>query len=378
MNLIERYIKKLIIERIYNGKVSLITGPRRVGKTTLLNQILNELSPEHIWINGDDFKDIIEFQNKNLNEYKSLIGKKKLLIIDEAQKIKNIGDILKLIIDNIPGIAVLVSGSSSLSLSGTIGEPLTGRKYDYNLFPFAQCEFKLQNENWLESLSKREQRLVYGTYPEIHNTIDINEKREILRNLINSYLFKDILEIEGVKSSQLLIKILRLLAYQIGSTVSINEICTQIGLSKNTVEKYLDLLEKVFIIFRIGGFSRNPRKEISKSGKYYFTDNGIRNAIINNFNPLEIRNDIGQLWENYIICERVKWQSYSRLFSNNYFWRTYDGQEIDWVEEREGKLFAYEMKYKKQNVNIPPAWKKTYKDSSFEVIDSENYLDFIS
>lgn len=376
MNYLNRYIEKSILERINDGKVIVILGPRRVGKTCLIEKLNELIKEDFLLINGDDLTSRNILENKSLIEYKEMIGSKKLLIIDEAQKINRAGEIIKIIADEIKGLKIIVSGSSALDINNRLGEPLTGRQYPYKLYPFAQCE--LNNlENIIETKSRINLRLIYGVYPEIELLHDLNRKKEYLSILVNSYLFKDLLELDSVKNSNKILQILKLLAFQIGSTVSINEISTQLSMSKILVEKYLDLLEKVYIIFTLTGYSRNLRKEISKSNKYYFIDNGIRNALINNFNPIDTRNDIGQLWENYIISERIKWQSYSKIYSNNYFWRTYDRQEIDWIEERDGKLYAYEIKYKKGKSKIPKAWREAYKDSEFEVIDSENYLKFI-
>ena len=306
-----------------------------------------------------------------------MIGNNNILIIDEAQKINQIGRILKLMIDELEGLKIIVTGSSAFDLSHQVGEPLTGRKFTFMLFPIAQCEL-LQQENLLQTRSNLEERLIYGSYPEIFNHTALEDKTDYLSELVNSYLFKDILVLDNIKNSSKLINILRLLAFQIGMEVSINEIARQIGLNKGTIEKYLDLLSKVFVIFKVEGFSRNLRKEISKSSRYYFWDNGVRNYLISNFNTMTIRNDIGQLWENYIISERLKFQNYNQLHVNNYFWRTYDKQEIDWIEERGGKIFAYEIKYNKNKVKIPGAWKTAYPEADFKVINKDNYLEFIT
>lgn len=299
-----------------------------------------------------------------------------MLYIDEAQKIPDIGHKLKLMIDEIKGLKIVITGSSALDINKNTGEPLTGRKYTFNLFPLSENEYN-QTENAFNKLEKAKQRLVYGSYPELLHVDNESDKREYLNDLVSSYLLKDILAYENIKNSQKIFNLLRLLAYQIGGEVSYQELGKQLGISKNTVEKYLDLLQKVFIIKKVEGFSRNLRKEITKNSRWYFLDNGIRNSIIANFNAVNFRNDIGQLWENYLISERLKYQQYKRLSSNNYFWRTYNQQEIDWVEEREGRLFGYELKWKNQKIKIPSLWHKTYKEASFEVITSDNFSEWL-
>ena len=377
VKIIDRFIEKTLISKIPKGKVIILLGARRVGKTFLLNQLLKNYKKKYLLLNGELYSTSDMLERKSLSQYKDIIGDNTLLVIDEAQRINDIGRILKIIVDEIKNLKILVTGSSTFDLSGKLGEPLTGRKYTYNLYPFAQCELK-KYENLIETASNLENRLIYGSYPEVYYIRGNKKKQNYLNELTGSYLLKDILIFDSIRNSNKLLQILRMLAYQVGSQVSLTEIGKAVGLNKNTIETYIDLLEKVFVIFRIGGFSRNLRKEIVKSNKYYFVDNGIRNALINNFNTLNIRNDIGQLWENYIISERIKWQSYSNIYTNNYFWRTYDRQEIDWIEDRGGKLYAFEIKYKKGKAKIPSAWKKAYPDSEFKVIDSENYLKFIT
>jgi uncharacterized protein len=327
-------------------------------------------------LNGEDYTTGLKLQQKGLDEYKNLIGTNKYLLIDEAQKIENIGQILKLMIDEIEGLHIIITGSSALDISSSTGEPLTGRKYTFQLHPIAQCELAAY-ENAIETESLLENRLIYGSYPEVLTINDNQQKTEYLNELINSYLLKDILVLDNIKNSSKLVNILRLLAFQIGREVSVNELAKNVGLNKLTVERYLDLLTKVFVIYRIEGYSRNLRKEISKSPRYYFWDNGIRNTLVANFNTLALRNDVGELWENYVIAERIKLQHYESWLSNNYFWRTYDQQEIDWIEERDGGLFAFEMKYQKKTVKAPGAWTANYPDATFNVISRENYLPFI-
>jgi len=377
MKTVVRDIENDIIDRLPKGKVIVILGPRRIGKTFLLDQILKKINEEFLFINGEDLMYNELLQKRSIVSYEQLLGNKKLLIIDEAQKIQNIGSVLKLMIDNIKGIKIIATGSSSFDLSNRVGEPLTGRQYIFILYPFAQSELK-EHEDFISTHSLLSQRLVFGSYPEVVFMKDRTDKTEYLLNIVNSYLMKDLLELENIKSSEKLYQLLKLLAFQIGSQVSFNELSVKIGLSVKTIERYLDLLSKVFVIFRLGAFSRNLRKEISRSSKYYFYDNGIRNALINNFNDVNLRDDIGKLWENYMINERIKYQSYNYLFTNNYFWRTYDKQEIDWIEEKDGKISAYEFRYSDNKVKIPGGWKKNYPATEYKVITKDNYLDFIT
>ncbi len=357
------------------NKVNILLGARRTGKTYILNKLKSKIK-NTLFLNGDDYKTTTLLQNKTINDYKKIIGNNKVFIIDEAQNIDNIGHILKIIHDNIPKLKIIATGSSAFDLSNKLGEPLTGRKKTFRIFPMSQAELS-ETENYFETHERLDERILYGTYPEIFHYNSYNEKKEYLFELINSYLLKDILILDNIKNSDKLLHILKLLAYQIGSEVSLNEISVKIGLSKNTVERYIDLLKKVFVIFEVKAYSKNKRKEISKMSRYYFADTGVRNAVINNFNDLEFRNDLGQLWENYLITERVKYLSYNKVFADTYFWRTYSQQEVDWVEEKDGKLWAYEIKYKKKKAKIPPQWEKTYPNSEFKLINKDNYLDFI-
>ncbi len=361
------------------NKVIIIYGARRVGKTTLVKKFIEKITKQEekiLFVNGDDIIVRQYLESQSINKLKEFIGDSSLLIIDEAQYIRNVGLNLKLIIDNIQNIKVIATGSSSFDLSKDVGEPLTGRKYSLKMLPLAQIEIS-RIESRHETKANLDSRLIYGSYPEIVITKNNGKRKEYLREIVSSYLFKDILELEGIKHSSKLLQLLQLIAFQIGKEVSFNELGRQLGMSKNTVEKYLDLLEKVFIIFKRTGFSRNLRKEVTKNHRFYFYDNGIRNALIENFNPLTLRNDIGQLWENYIIGELFKKQEYSRKKANNYFWRTYDKKEIDLIEEKEGKLFGYEIKWKNKKIKIPKEWKENYPNTIFNVIHQENYLDFI-
>jgi hypothetical protein len=367
---------KNLTESISSNKVMVIYGPRRCGKTTLLNRYLRNFKEPYILATGEDIFIQQQLSSQSVEKLKKYIGDNKLMAIDEAQKIPNIGLNLKLIVDNIKDIKIIATGSSSFDLARQIGEPLVGRKFSLMTYPLAQMEINTI-ENLTQTKANLENRLIYGTYPEIILSESNQQKEKFLREIINSYLFKDILELDGLRHSDKIVKLLQLLAFQIGQTVSYNELGAQLAMSKNTVEKYLELLEKSFVLQRLTGYSRNLRKEITKNPRYYFLDNGIRNALINNFNSIDLRNDVGALWENYILMERFKKQTYDEIYTNNYFWRTYDQKEIDLVEEREGKLFAYEFKWKQDKAKKPAEFLETYKNSSFEIINQDNYLDFI-
>ena len=366
-------LRKLVVP----GKVVVIYGARRVGKTTLLNRYIGDKSTSDIlFVNGDDIVARQYLESQSIEKLRDFVGNTSLLIVDEAQYIEKIGLNLKLIIDHVPNIMVVATGSSSFELARDVGEPLTGRKFVLKLFPLAQMEIS-QIEKRHETQSNLEARLLFGSYPEVVTTRNNHLREEYMREMISSYLFKDILALEGIRYSNKLLRLLQLLAFQIGAQVSLTELGRQLGMSKNTVERYLDLLEKVFVIFRLSGFSRNLRKEITKSHRFFFYDNGIRNALIGNFNPLEIRNDVGQLWENYVIAERMKRQEYLREATNSYYWRTYDKKEIDLVEERRGKLFGYEIKWTKSRAKAPKEWHDNYPAADFEIINKENYLQYI-
>jgi predicted AAA+ superfamily ATPase len=378
--ILKMYIPQKQIENlrqlIIPGKVIVIYGPRRVGKTTLLKKYLESENNSVLFVNGDDIIVRQYLESQSIQTLRDFVGNHRLLVVDEAQYVEKIGLNLKLIVDHIPEIKVIVTGSSSFDLARDVGEPLTGRKYVLKLFPLSQMEIsKIEKRH--ETTASLESRLIYGSYPEVVLIRDNRRREDYLRELIQSYLFKDILALEGIRYANKLVRLLQLLAFQIGKQVSFAELGKQLSMSKNTVERYLDLLEKVFVIYRRSGFSRNLRKEITKSQRYFFYDTGVRNALIGNFNPLAVRNDLGELWENYIITERMKRQEYLRKVTNSYFWRTYDKKEIDLVEERQGRLFGYEVKWKKERVKIPQDWTSGYPDAAFEVIHRENYLKFI-
>ncbi len=358
-------------------KVIVVYGPRRCGKTTLLEKFLETTKEKYLFVTGEDIFVREQLTSQSVEKLKNFVGESKLLIIDEAQKIENIGLNLKLIVDHLKEVKVIATGSSSFDLAKNLGEPLTGRKFTLKLFPLAQMEIA-QTEQKHETKANLESRLIYGAYPEVVISSANQIREKYLKEIVGSYLYKDILELDGIRHSDKLIRLLQLLAFQIGKDISYSELGTQLSISKNTVERYLDLLEKSFVIFKLTGFSRNLRKEITKSPRYFFYDIGIRNALINNFNPIAMRDDIGMLWENYIIIERIKKQEYLQISANNFFWRTYDQKEIDLVEEREGKLFGYECKWsEKKKIKPPKDWLKTYPQASFEVVSQDNYLDFI-
>lgn len=358
------------------GKVVVLYGARRTGKTTLLHELLKTEEAPYLLVSGEDITIQNYLASRSVEKLKSFVGKHQLLVVDEAQQIPRIGVNLKLIVDHIPGIRVIATGSSSFDLARTIGEPLTGRKNTLKLYPLAQMEIA-RTEQRHQTDSNLESRLIYGSYPEVVIIPDNQSREQYLREIISSYLYKDILELDGIRHSGKISRLLQLIAFQIGKEVSYTELAGALGMSKNTVERYLDLLEKAFVLQKLSGFSRNLRSEITKNCRYYFLDTGIRNALINNFNPLQIRNDVGQLWENYIVLERLKMQAYLNKNSNNYFWRTYRQQELDFVEEREGQLFGYEIKWGKGRAKPPTEWQANYPDAAFKVINQENYLKFI-
>jgi hypothetical protein len=376
MDYLVRDLSKNIIKKLQPNKVVIVFGARRVGKTVLVQEILDKVNEPVLILNGEDINVHDKLAIRSVENYRQILGSYKLLYIDEAQKIPEIGLKLKLMIDEIDGLKIIISGSSSFDIHNDAGEPLTGRKYTFNLFALSENEYN-QVENSISKIDKVRERMIFGNYPELLHLPDKEDKIDYLNEMVSSYLLKDILVYENIKNSQKIFNLLRLIAFQIGGEVSLQELGSQLGISKNTVEKYLDLLSKVFILHKVEGFSRNLRKEITKNSRWYFLDNGIRNAIIANFNPVESRNDIGTLWENYMISERLKHQEYKRLSSNNYFWRTYEQQEIDWVEERDGSLFGYEFKWKESKVKIPTQWKNTYPNSSFEVINKDNFENWL-
>ncbi|HOW56117.1 MAG TPA: ATP-binding protein [Syntrophorhabdaceae bacterium] len=373
-----------MIDRMYKvkellkpGKALIIYGPRRVGKTTLLTEFLSSTKFKSKLDSGDNIKTQQVLGSQDFSQIIEYASGYELIAIDEAQYIPNIGKGLKIIIDQVPDIMVIATGSSSFDLAGAVGEPLTGRKNTVILYPIAQQEL-VSIHNRHELKERLEDYLVFGSYPEVVTAKNRKDKMAILEELVNSYLLKDVLALDRVKASRVLLDILKLIAFQVGSQVSLNEIATQVKLDVKTIGRYLDIFEKAFVIRRIGGFSRNLRKEVVTKAKYYFLDNGIRNAVIAAFNPLDSRNDTGQLWENFLVTERIKKWTYQNIYGSFYFWRTYGGQELDLVEEREGALAGYEFKWSdKKKLKAPADWAKGYENSTFSVISKENYLDFV-
>lgn len=375
--LIPRSLKPIIIKKLKSSpKGVIVYGARQVGKTTLVNEIVAELKLKTLVIDGDQgrFQDVLS--SRDLNKIRSLVEGYELLFVDEAQRIPEIGLTLKIILDNLPRLKVLVTGSSSLDLASKISEPLTGRAWTYRLYPISFLEL-LEFQNRVELDDLLEERLVYGSYPEIFSIVSSFEKREYLQTLSDAYLYRDLIEFGDIKNSSKIRDLLKLVAFQVGSQVSLSELGTSLGMSKDTVGRYLDLLEKSNIVFRLKGLSRNLRKEVTKMDKIYFYDLGIRNVLIDNLKPIKDRNDLGQLWENFLIVERMKLLAYRQKPASIYFWRTYTGAELDYVEERGGKLFGYEFKFAAKKSRVAKSWKKAYPKSRHQVIDRERYLDFI-
>ncbi len=378
MYTVPRYLKKELLNKIRPGKVVVLYGPRQVGKTTLMQELLRSFPPEEVLVVSGENKDVEGWlSSQSIETLRHFIGTKTLLAIDEAQKVAHIGLNLKLIVDHFPQVRVFVTGSSSFEISQKLGDPLVGRQWEYYLFPMAQLELK-EYEPLHISRAQLPQKLILGSYPEVLSLQDREDKMQLLIGLVENYLYKDILEFQDIRKADKIHDLLRLIAFQIGKEVSLNELGTQLHLDLRTVERYLDLLEKVFILKKIRGFSRNLRKEITKNARYYFLDNGIRNAVIRNFNSLENRQDVGELWENYVVAERLKKQHYYKKWASFYFWRTYDQKEIDWVEESEGSLSGYEIKWSEKKRRVPALWKETYPHATYTVISPENYLEFIT
>lgn len=378
MSEIQRDLKAVLESKIGKGKVLLLIGPRQVGKTTLLKNILTSVSSEkkvQFW--NCDESDVRQFLSEaNSAKLKSFVGNSDFIVIDEAQRVKDIGLTIKLLHDSFQSVQLAVTGSSSLDLSNSINEPLTGRKFEYNLFPFSTNEL-VNHTSMLEEMRLLKNRLVYGFYPDVVN--NPGEEKEILTNIVNSYLYKDVFEFQDIRKSSVIEKLVQALALQVGSEVSFNELGNLLGIDTVTVQRYVDLLEKAYVVFHIRSYSRNVRNELKKSIKIYFYDNGVRNSVISNFSPVEIRSDIGTLWENFLISERIKNNAYHNKNAKYYFWRTTQKQEIDFIEEVDQNLFAYEFKYnpKKANSKCPLTFSNNYPNVPFDVITSENYMDFV-
>ena len=374
---ISRIIQEQIEAKLGLQKVIMLYGTRRTGKTTIIENIVQKYAGDALLLQGEDMQVAELLQKRTVANYKQLTAGKKIIVLDEAQVVPDIGKILKLLIDSIKGITVIATGSSSFDLVYTTGEPLVGRNLIYYLYPIAQVELSA-TEDHLTTVRNLEQRLIYGSYPELWHIDNRQEQENYLKQLVNSYLLKDLLTMENIKGADVLYKLLQMLAWQVGSQVSTVELANSLQLNKGTVERDLDLLSKVFIIYPLRGYSNNLRKEITKSKKWYFFDNGIRNALIGNFSPLELRNDIGQLWEQYVLSERIKYNSYRNYQPQYFFWRTYDGQEIDFLELHNGQLQALECKWKQGKVKKPAAFAKAYPEAHFAIIDQDNYLDWIT
>ncbi|WP_303589312.1 ATP-binding protein [Flavitalea sp. BT771] len=374
--MVKRAIYEQIIKNLFKGKAIIITGPRQVGKTTLLQAIMKESKSKVLYLNCDepDIRPMLE--NASSTSLKALIGDNALILIDEAQRVKNIGLTLKLLVDNFKEIQIIATGSSALELANEINEPLTGRKREYHLYPFSTAEMTA-NTSVLQETRLLEQRMIYGFYPDI-----VNSPAEAQANLLdlgNNYLYKDVLSLQDVRKPALLERLLVVLALQIGNEISYTEIGQTIGTDNKTIDRYVELLEKCFVVFQLGGFSRNLRNEIKKGKKIYFYDNGIRNAIIKNFSPLSLRQDIGALWENFLVSERKKANHYANHYVNSYFWRTHQQQEIDMIEETGGKLYAWEFKWnEKAKVKIPASFLEAYPGSITGTVNRQNYMDFLN
>lgn len=371
-----RDLQSIIQERCFQGKAIILLGARQVGKTTLLKKIIQEQQAKSLYLNCDEPQTVTTLTNCNLKELQMVVGASKFVVIDEAQKVDNIGLTLKLIVDNMPDVQVIATGSSAFELRNCLNEPLTGRKYEYHMFPISSKEI-YQSSGYIDLKGGLETRLIYGSYPDILN--HASDARELLCMLTDSYLYKDILATDNLRKPDVLDKLLRALAFQVGSEVSYNELAQAVGTDSKTVERYIELLEKCYIIFRLHGLSRNLRNELKKAKKIYFYDNGVRNAVIQQFAPLELRNDAGALWENFFISERIKRNHYQQNYCNIYFWRTKSQLEIDYIEEQNGQMTAFEMKWnpKKSNTSIPDAFLKAYDVKETVVITPENYLEYL-
>lgn len=373
--LVQRIIENQIRDRLFKGKAILLLGARQTGKTTLLKKIVHSYGSDALWLNADEYDIKERFNNPTSTSIKALIGTKKLVILDEAHQIPDIGIALKLLVDTYPEIQVVASGSSAFELQNKTNEPLTGRKFEFQLFPLSYRELADHNQVLIEQ-RLLEHRLVFGSYPEVVN--NQGNEVEVLKLLSDSFLYRDLLMLENIKKPEKLVKLLQALAYQIGQEVSYNEVGTLIGLDSKTVEAYVQLLEKSFVVFRLPSFSRNLRNELKASKKIYFYDNGIRNALISSFQLLEGRQDIGALWENYLVSERRKSNSYGMFYGNAYFWRTKEQQEIDYIEEVDGGLRAYEFKWKeKANQRITKTFSRAYPNCETAFVHTGNYDGFL-
>jgi predicted AAA+ superfamily ATPase len=367
-----RYLSERINKRIGSGKAIVVIGPRQVGKTTLIESLLN--SKEYLLLDGDDPKTRTILTEPNTEQIRTILGKYKYVFIDEAQRIEGIGLTMKIITDRFKDVQLFTSGSSSFDLTNKINEPLTGRKWEYQLFPISWEEFE-NHHGFLNAEQQLENRLLYGFYPDVLN--NVGDEVSVLRNLVNSYLYKDILSNSDIRKPEVLDKLVQALALQVGSEVNFSELAQIVNVDKNTVGKYIDILEKGYIIFKLGSFSRNVRNEIKTNKKIYFYDNGVRNMVIGNFNPIDLRTDKGALWENFLISERVKQIEYKQSLARVYFWRTKQQQEVDFVEDNGGEISGFEFKWnKKKNTRLPKTFIESYNAKS-QVIDRENFREFV-
>ena len=372
----KRVLQQEIIDKCFRRKAIILLGARQVGKTTLLKSIIQEQEGKTLYLNCDEPQTVSALTNRNLSELQMLVGASKMVVIDEAQKVDNIGLSLKLIVDNMADVQVIATGSSAFELRNRLNEPLTGRKYEYQMFPISTDEI-YQTDGYLEVQKQLEPRLIYGSYPDILNRQD--EPKELLQMLTDSYLYKDILATDNLRKPDTLDKLLRALSFQVGSEVSYNELAQTIGSDSKTVEKYIELLEKCFVIFRLNGLSRNLRSELKKTKKVFFYDNGVRNAVIQQFASVNMRNDMGALWENFFISERMKFNHYRHHHCNIYFWRTKSQQEIDYIEEADGVFNVFEMKWNpnKRNTSIPKSFLDAYPVASTAIVTPENYMEYL-
>jgi uncharacterized protein len=373
--MITRIISEDIRSRFFKNKAIIIIGPRQTGKTTLIRELCRTREESQLWLNGDELAVRDRLQNASLPQLRTIVGDNKILVVDEAQRIENIGLTLKLIVDNFPDVQLIASGSSSFEIAEKVNEPLTGRKWEYRLFPFSFLEL-VNNDGLIAENQQIENRLIFGSYPDVIN--NPGDEANVLSLLTDSFLYKDLFAYEKIKKPGILINLLKALALQLGNEVSYNELAQIIGIDKETVDRYIDALEKSFVIFRLNSFSRNLRNELRRSRKIYFYDNGIRNAILANYTSVNLRTDAGALWENYFISERMKYIHYSKLFGNSYFWRTAQQQEIDYIEDRSGRLEAFELKWIiKKTASLPATFMKAYPNSIFSVITPGNYSSFL-
>lgn len=372
-----RHILSQIIDKTASNKVLIVYGARRVGKTHLMRTVEEQFAGKSLFLNAEDLDTVTLLSDRRVASFSRWVADIDLLIIDEAQIVPEIGKSLKLLIDSFPKLTILASGSSAFELSNKTGEPLVGRQILFQLFPIAQMELS-KEENYLVTKQQLETRLIYGSYPEVLKNETAEAKTDYLKELVSAYLLKDILMFEQVRYSHKMLQLLQLVAYQTGQEVSYDELSKTLQLDRNTVERYLDLFSKVFIITRIGGYSKNLRKEVTKSSKWYFLDNGVRNALINNFLPMNQRTDTGALWENYLVAERLKYNSYTRRTPLTHFWRTYDQQELDWLEIANDQLNAYEFKWKDTKVKFPKAFVEAYPGAATHWVNQGNFIDFVT